>query len=48
MSLVKRGKYLTHQSFVKKLTYETAIKFPTKAARRYKFLSRETAYLKPR
>jgi hypothetical protein len=33
MSLLGRCKCLTHQSFLKKLMGETAIKFPTKAAR---------------
>ena len=41
MSPLGRCKCLTHRIFLKKLTGETAIKFPTKAARCYKFSLRE-------
>lgn len=45
MSLVKRRKCLIHQSSFKKLTGERVIKFPTRAARCYKFKSRQTGVL---
>jgi hypothetical protein len=41
MRLFGRYKCLTHQSFLKKLTGETAIKSPTKEARCFKFSLRE-------
>ena len=45
MPLVGRRKCLTHQRFLKKLTGEPVIKFPTKAARCYKFKSRQNGVL---
>jgi hypothetical protein len=48
ISVVGRGKCLTHQRFLKKLTGETVIKFPTKAARRYKFSARENGFREAR
>jgi hypothetical protein len=45
MSLVGRYKCSTHQSFLKKLTGETAIEFLTKAARSYKVSWRQNGSL---
>lgn len=45
MSLIGRFKCSTHQGFLKKLTGETAIEFPTKAARSYKFSWRQNGSL---
>lgn len=45
MPLVGRHKCLILQNFLKKLTGETVIKNPTKAAHRYKFSSTENGLL---
>jgi hypothetical protein len=48
MSLVGRCKCLKHQTFLRKLTGETAIQFSTKAAHAYGLSSRQNGLLQAR